>query len=88
MSFDCDPVRAGDESRNVLSVIDPELPCRWTPGRPPATLPFEDVEPCLCIIRLVCTSETGVGDAVSDRSAAAAAADERFALETRFARNA
>ena len=51
-------------------------------------LPLDDVEPCRCIMRLVWTSLTGVGVVVWERSAAAAAAEERLAFEMRFARKA
>ena len=39
-------------------------------------------------MRFVWISPTGVGEVVCDRSAAAAAAEERLPLETRFARKA
>ena len=83
--------RAGDGSRNVLSVMDPELVCRRRPpGRAavPGALPFEEIEPCLWSIRFVCTSLTGVGVLACVRSAAAAAAEDKFALEARLARKA
>jgi hypothetical protein len=83
--------RAGEGSRNVLSVIDPELPLRSSGGAPPlcdplTELPIEDVDPVLRIVRLVCTSATFVGVVGLDRSAAAAAAEERDAFEAWFRR--
>ena len=63
--------------------MEPELPRRASPG----VLPFEEVKPLLCVL-LVWTWLTGAGDVVCERSAAAAAAEERLALEARFARNA
>ena len=44
-----------EESRNVLSVIDPELPLRCSPPDvdPALELPFEEVEPALRRVLLV-----------------------------------
>ena len=62
-----DGPRLGEGSRNVLSVIEPELLClERPPGRRtlfPA-LPCDDVEFCLCSIRLVRIWLTGTGDVV------------------------
>ena len=81
-------LRFGEGSLNDRSVIDPELFCRCNPPRTLGlALPLEDVDPRRCI-RLVCISPTGVGVVVWERSAAAAAALERFALEVRLARKA
>lgn len=44
--------RFGDGSRNVRSVMEPPLFCRCRPGRP-AALPMEELEACLCSMRLV-----------------------------------
>lgn len=77
----------GDGSRNVLSVIDPELPLRssWAPGGPridPGTeLPIEEFELVLRIVLFVCTSATDVGVVGRARNAAAAAAADKEALE-------
>jgi hypothetical protein len=49
---------------------------------------MEDVEPDLLIVRFVCTSATEVGVVGRDRKAAAAAADDREALDDRFFRKA
>ena len=45
----------GDGSRNVLSVIDPELPlrCNWGRVDPATELPTEDTEADLFIVRFV-----------------------------------
>ena len=86
----CD--RAGDEARKVLSDIDELLPLRssWNPGGPPAdpVLPMDEVELVLLKVLLVCTSLTDVGVVGLAFRAAAAAADEREALEARFFKNA
>ena len=83
--------RIGEGVLKVLSVIDPELFCRCNPpGRctiPPA-LPSEEFEACRWTMRFVCSSPTGTGLVVYERSAAAAAALERLALEVRLARKA
>jgi hypothetical protein len=77
----------GDGSRNVRSVIDPELPLRssWAPGGPrvdpAAELPIEEFELVLRIVLLVCTSATEVGVVGRARNAAAAAAADKEALE-------
>ena len=82
-----DGLEEGDCSRKVLSVMEPELPCRWSaPGRA-AALPLDEMDPRRCV-RFVCTSLTGVGEVVWERRAAAAAAEERLAFEGRLARNA
>lgn len=79
-------VGLGEATLNVRSVIEPLLPVRCKPGRGPLfdmmTLPlaFEDVEPRLTI-RLVCRLDMGSGDVVCDRSAAAAAAEEREVID-------
>jgi hypothetical protein len=79
--------RFGDGSRNVRSVMDPELPLRsnWAPGGPridPATeLPIEEFELVLRIVLFVCTSATDVGVVGRARNAAAAAAADNEALE-------
>jgi hypothetical protein len=87
----CD--RAGDDCRKVRSDIDPELPRRssWEPGGPlgdPVELPMEEVELVLRKVLFVCTSATFVGVAGRALKAAAAAADEREALEARLFRKA
>ena len=78
-------VGPGEGDRNVRSVIEPPLFCLWSGARSapplgpfPRTLPLsiDDCEPRL-IIRLVCMLPGGSGDDVADRSAAAAAADDR-----------
>lgn len=79
--------REGDGSRNVRSVMEPELPRRTNcdPGGPypvpDPELPTEDVEPALLIVLLVCTSATEMGVVGRDLNAAAAAAAERDAFE-------
>jgi hypothetical protein len=82
----------GDGSRNVRSVMDPELPlrCNCDPGRavPDTELPIEDVEPLLFIVRFVCTSATDVGIDGLARNAAAAAAAERDTFEAWLFRKA
>lgn len=88
----CD--RAGEEVRKVRSDIDPELPLlsNWDPGGPlvvdPVELPIEEVDPDLRRVLFVCTSATEVGVIGRALRAAAAAAEEREALETRFLRKA
>lgn len=77
----------GEGSLKVRSAIDPELFCRSNPGRS-FRLPLEEADPRRCVIRFVCISPTGVGLVVCERSAAAAAAFDRLALEVRLARNA
>lgn len=68
----------GDGFRKERSVMDPELDWRRRPcGR---WLPCDDVEPRRTM-RFVTSSPTGVGLEVCERSAAAAAAFERFASE-------
>ena len=84
----------GDGSRNVRSVIDPELPRRssWVPGGPrsdPVTeLPIEEFELVLRIVLFVWTSATEVGVIGLDRNAAAAAAAESDAFEAWLLRKA
>lgn len=84
----------GDDSRKVRSVIEPELPLRTRvyPGGPrtePATeLPAEEVEPFLRIVLLVWTSATDVGVVGLERSAAAAAAEDKEVFDAREDRNA
>jgi hypothetical protein len=87
--------RFGDGSRNVLSDIELELSRRSSCGlgRPvtedPATeLEREEVEALLRSVRFVWTSATFVGDVGRERSAVAAAAAERFALDLLWARKA
>jgi len=86
--------RFGDGSRNVLSDIEPELSRRSSCGlgRPvtdPATeLAREEVEALLRRVRFVWTSATLVGVVGRERSAVAAAAAERFALDLFWARKA
>lgn len=86
--------RAGEGSRKVLSDIEPPLPRRSSvvPGGPlvdPATeLPIDEVDPALRSILLVWTSPTDMGLVGRARSAAAAAAAERDALEAWFLRKA
>jgi hypothetical protein len=77
----------GDGSRNVRSVIEPELALRssWDPGGPrtdPETeLPIEEFELVLRIVLFVCTSATDVGVVGRARNAAAAAAADKEALD-------
>lgn len=84
----------GEGSRNVRSLIDEELPLRSSCGRdcpfddPVTELPIDDVEPLLRRVRLVCTSATLVGVVGLDRRAAAAAAEDRDALEAWFFKKA
>lgn len=84
----------GDGSRNVRSVIDPELPRRssWAPGGPrtcPVTeLPIEEFELVLRIVLFVWTSATDVGVIGLDRNAAAAAAADNDAFEAWLLRKA
>jgi hypothetical protein len=84
----------GDGSRNVRSVIDPELPRRssWAPGGPrtgPVTeLPIEEFELVLRIVLFVWTSATEVGVIGLDRNAAAAAAADSDAFEAWLLRKA
>lgn len=55
----------GDWSRNVLSDMEPELPCLRNPlplAFPPA-LPMEPMELCLFTVRFVWTSAIGTGEA-------------------------
>ena len=73
--------RAGEDTLNDRSVIEPLLLVLCKPGRPGLapltfTLPAEDVDPRLTI-RFVCKFPTGSGEVVCDRRAAAAAAEER-----------
>jgi hypothetical protein len=81
--------RPGDGLRKVRSVIDPELDCRCsTPGRCcMAALPLEEAE-LRRTMRLVMVSPTGVGVVTWVRKAAAAAALERFGLDSRSLRKA
>lgn len=77
--------RPGDGLRKVLSVIDPLLFCRCSPGRgvPPllgAALPLDDADPRRDI-RFVCMLPTSSGDVVCDRRAAAAAAEDREGVD-------
>lgn len=62
-----DGTRLGEGSRKVLSVMEPELLWRERPPglRPlPLALPCDDVELCLCSMRLVWIWLTGTGDVV------------------------
>jgi hypothetical protein len=80
----------GDGLRKVRSVIEPELVCRCKtpPGRCcTALLPLEDAE-LRRTMRLVTVSPTGVGVVTWVRSAAAAAALERFGFDSRSLTNA
>lgn len=78
----------GDGERNVLSVIEPVLFCRcMADGGRPAALVFDALEDLRCM-RLVCISPMGTGEVVCDRKAAAAAADDREALDARLLRKA
>jgi hypothetical protein len=77
--------RLGDESRNVLAVIELELldlrrvpPPTLAERRPCIGLAGDCVEARRWTMRLVCTSSTFVGVGVRFRSAAAAAAEERL----------
>jgi hypothetical protein len=77
--------RLGDESRNVLAVIELELldlrrvpPPTLAERRPCIGLAGDCVEARRWTIRLVCTFSTFVGVGVRFRSAAAAAAEERL----------
>jgi hypothetical protein len=80
----------GDGERKVRSVMLPELLARCRPPLPalpplvppPTTLPLpvDDCDPRRTM-RFVCTFPTGSGDEVCDRKAAAAAAEERAALD-------
>ena len=84
----------GDGSRNVRSVIDPELPFRCNVGLcspcidPATELPIEEVEPDLRRVLFVWTFATDVGVVGRDRRAAPAAAAARDALEAWFFRKA
>ena len=80
----------GEGSRNVLSVIDPLLPCLCRLGRRPVgvALPFEENEFCRAMVLFVWTSCTRVGGGVWLRKAAAAAELDREAFEARLARKA
>lgn len=84
----------GDGSRNVRSVIDPELPFRCNVGLgplctdPAAELPIEDAEPDLRRVLFVWTSATDVGVVGRDRRAAPAAAEARDAFEAWFFKKA
>lgn len=84
----------GDGSRNVRSVIEPELPLRTNcdPGGPrpvdATELPTDEVDPALLIVLFVCTSATEMGVVGRDFSAAAAAAAERDAFEARSRKKA
>jgi hypothetical protein len=80
--------RDGEESRNVRSDIDPELPLRCSWDDPATELPADEFEPCLRRVLFVCTSATDVGVVGLDRNAVAAAAEESDALEAWFFRNA
>lgn len=73
----------GDGERKVLSLIEPALGCRRTAGALAALAP----DPLLCM-RLVWMLPTGTGEVLWVRRAAAAAAEERDALEFTFLRNA
>jgi hypothetical protein len=79
----------GDGLRKVRSVIDPELDCLCrTPGRCcAALLPLEEAE-LRRTMRFVTVSPTGVGVVTWVRRAAAAAALERFGLDSRSLTNA
>lgn len=71
----------GEGDLNVRSVMDALLPRLCIPCRPMTlSLPIDDCEPRL-IMRLVCIVPTGSGVVVADRKAAAAAAEDRLALE-------
>lgn len=83
----------GEGSRNVRSVMDPELNLRSICGLSPLCDPFkelptDDVEPVRLRVRFVCTSATDVGVIGLALSAAAAAADESETFEERFFRKA
>ena len=84
----------GDESRNVRSVIEPELPfrCRVGLGPPCADpapeLAMEDPDADLRSVLFVWTSATDVGVVGRDRRAAPAAADAREAFEAWFFKKA
>lgn len=77
--------RPGDGVRKVRSVMDPELDLRCSPPRccnPAGALEFDDCEPRR-IMRFVMVSPTGGSGVWFERSAAAAAALERFGLDSR-----
>lgn len=82
----------GEDSLKVLSLIEAELARRSSDGRPPAEpvaeLATEEVEPALRRVLLVCTSATDVGVVGRALRAAAAAAEERAALEVWLERKA
>ena len=76
---------SSDDARNVRSVIEPLLldlcrSGRLPPRIEPIPLPFDEVDPLLTM-RLVCRFPTGSGEVVWERRAAAAAADEREAVD-------
>lgn len=73
----------GDGERKVLSLIEPELGCLRTPG----VLEELPEDPLLCM-RFVWMLPTGTGEVLWVRRAAAAAAEERDALEFALFRNA
>ena len=86
----------GEGERNVRSVMDPPLFCRIMPPLPgpprippPITLPLptDETDPRRTI-RFVTRLPTGSGDVVFDRRAAAAAAEEREALDVELCRKA
>jgi len=80
-------VLLGEGARNERSVMDPELEWRRKPGGCCVPLPCDDKE-AFRTIRFVTVSPTGVGDEVCVRSAAAAAAEDRLALDSRSRRKA
>jgi hypothetical protein len=80
-------LRAGEGSRKVRSVMEPELECRRNAGACWLPLPCDDTEP-LRAMRFVMVWPTGVGDRGWVRRAAAAADDERDALLSWFRMNA
>jgi hypothetical protein len=80
----------GDGLRKVRSVMEPELGWRWRlPGRCcAAPLVVEDDAELRRTMRFVTVSPTGVGVVTWVRSAAAAAALDRFGLDSRSLTNA
>lgn len=75
----------GEGSRNVRSVMEPELPCLCKVG---LALPFDETEPDRWALRFVGNCPTGVGVVGRERRAAAAAAFDKLALEARLLRKA
>jgi hypothetical protein len=75
----------GDGLLNVRSVIEPLLFVLCSPPRPvlprvPGPLPFDEADPRRTI-RFVCILPTDSGEAVCERKAAAAAAEEREGVD-------